>query len=169
MKRQTLCFLCATMIILFVLCSAISASQSETPKSPTEDGTLRAFAAVAGAGTMENDDYEFLRELSDDIGARVTGSPEAAKAIAWGIEKMKTVGLENVHTESWQLFRGWTRISADAELVSPVHRKLMIDSMGWAGSTPHGGVEADLVPVNAYQLPDEVKRNATNWGGKILM
>src|SRR5260370_606963 len=82
---------------------------------------------------------------------------------------MKTVGLENVHTESWQLFRGWTRISADAEIVSPVHRKLMIGWMGWAGSTPHGGVEADLVPVNAYQLPDEVKRNATNWGGKILM
>jgi hypothetical protein len=79
---------------------------------------------------MENDDYEFLRELSDDIGARVTGSPEAARAIGWGAEKMRAVGLENVHTESWQLFRGWARISADAELLSPVHRRLMIDSMG---------------------------------------
>jgi carboxypeptidase Q len=157
------------VIILFMVCSATWAFQFETPKSPAEDGTLKALAAVAGAGTMENDDYEFLRELSDDIGARVTGSPEAAKAIAWGIEKMKTVGLENVHTESWQLFRGWTRISADAELLSPVRRRLMIDSMGWAGSTPRGGVEAELVPVNAYQLPDEVKRNATSWRGKILL
>ena len=79
------------------------------------------------------------------------------------------IGLENVHTESWQLFRGWTRISAAAELLSPVHRRLMIDSMGWAGSTPRGGVEAEVVPVNAYQLPDEVKRNETSWQGKILL
>ena len=169
MNRQTLSVLCATVIILFVLCSAISVSQSETPKSPADDGTLKALAAVAGAATMENDDHEFLRELSDDIGARVTGSPEAARAIAWGTEKMKTVGLENVHTEPWQLFRGWTRVSADAELLSPVRRRLMIDSMGWAGSTPHGGVEAELVAVNAYQLSDEVKRNAARWRGTILL
>jgi len=154
MNRQRLSVLWATAIVLPVLCSAISASQSEPPKSPTDDGILKALAAVAGAGTMENDDYEFLRELSDDIGARVTGSPEAAKAIAWGAEKMRAVGLENVHAESWQLFRGWTRMSADAELLSPVHRRMMIDSMGWAGSTPHGGVEAELVAVNAYQLVD---------------
>jgi carboxypeptidase Q len=169
MNRQTVSILAVTAIILLMLRPTISSSQSEMPKSPSEDGTMMALAAVAGAGTMENDDYEFLRELSDDIGARVTGSPEAAKAIAWGVEKMKTVGLENVHTESWQLFRGWTRISADAELLSPVHRRLMIDSMGWAGSTPHGGVEAELMPVNAYQLPDEVKKNVTSWRGKILL
>jgi hypothetical protein len=100
MNRQILSALCPTLIILLVLCSAMLASTSESPKSPADDGTLKALAAVAGAGTMENDDYEFLRELSDDIGARVTGSPEAAKAIAWGVEKMKAIGLENVHTES---------------------------------------------------------------------
>ena len=51
----------------------------------TDDGTLKALAAVAGAGTMETHTYEYLEELSDDIGARVTGSPEAARAIpgAW--------------------------------------------------------------------------------------
>lgn len=169
MNRQTVSVRWATAVILFMLHSTVSNSQSEMPKSPTEDGTLKALAAVAGAGTMENDDYEFLRELSDDIGARVTGSPEAAKAIAWGTEKMRALGLENVHTEAWQLFRGWTRISADAELLSPIHRRLMIDSMGWVGSTPHGGVEAEVVPVNAYQLADEVKKNATNWRNKILL
>ena len=29
---------------------------------------------------------------------------------------MKAIGLENVHTEPWELSRGWTRISADAEM-----------------------------------------------------
>jgi len=169
MNRKVLCVLFTTTVLGFAPYSAIPVSGPVTAQSPVQDGTLKGLAAIAGAGTMGNDDYEFLRELSDDIGARVTGSPEAAKAIAWGVEKMKAIGLENVHTESWQLFRGWSRISAAAELLSPVHRRLMIDSMGWAGSTPRGGVEAEVVPVNAYQLPDEVKRNETSWQGKILL
>lgn len=160
------------VLILFaiaMLSSSISAGQSEMAQSPAQDGTLKALAAIAGAGALENNDCEYLRELSDDVGARITGSPEAAKAITWAIEKMKAMGLENVHTESWQLFRGWARISAEAELLSPVRRRLMIDSMGWAGSTPQNGVEAEVVPVNAYQLADEVTKNAATWRGMILL
>jgi carboxypeptidase Q len=168
MRRQILSVACAAAILLCAAGPGTSAPRSDNAQSPADDGTLKALAAVAGAGAMENDDYEYLGELSDDIGARVTGSPEAAKAIAWGVDKMKAIGLENVHTESWQLFRGWTRVSADAELIEPIHRKLMIDAMGWVGSTPQGGVDADLVAVNGFQLQDEVQ-NSANWRGKILM
>jgi carboxypeptidase Q len=166
MNRRVMSVVCVAAILLFQQC--ICASSRENAQSAAEPGTRRALAAIAGAGAMENHDYEYLKELSDDIGARVTGSPAAAKAIVWGVEKMKAIGLENVHTESWQLFRSWTRISAEAELVSPIHRKLMVDSMGWVGSTPTGGVEAEVVPVNAYQLQEEMK-NASSWRGKILM
>lgn len=169
MKREAFSVICVAAILLFAVSYGISAPRADEPQSPAQDGTLKALAAISGAGTMENDDYQWLEELSDDIGARVTGSPEAAKAIAWGVEKMKAIGLENVHTESWQLFRGWTRISADAELISPIHRKLMIDAMGWVGSTPEGGVDADVVAVNGFQLADEMQNNAGNWRGKILM
>ena len=169
MKRQTLSFLLIAALLIFVAAPGRSSPRPGRFASPAQDGTLKALAAVAGAGTMENDDYAWLEELSDDIGARVTGSPEAAQAIAWGVEKMKAIGLENVHTESWQLFRGWTRGSADAELIAPIHRKLMIDSMGWVGSTPEGGVDAQVVPVNGFQLADEINDNAASWRGKILM
>lgn len=168
MTRQWLSVLCVAAILLFAASPGISEPRADDFQSPAQDGTLKALAAVAGAGTMQNDDYQYLEELSDNIGARVTGSPQAAKAVAWGAEKMKAIGLENVHTESWQLFRGWTRISADAELLAPIHRSLMIDSMGWVGSTPAGGVDADVVSVNGYQLEGEMK-NSANWRGKILL
>jgi peptidase M28-like protein len=156
-------------ILMIISCFEISAAQSEMPQSRARDETFKAMVAVAGTEALDNHDYEYLRELSDDIGARVTGSPEAEKAITWALEKMKAIGLENVHTESWQLFRGWTRISADAEMISPLHRRLMVDSMGWAGSTPQGGVEAEVVLVNAYQLENEIATNAANWRDKILL
>jgi carboxypeptidase Q len=148
-----------------VFCCSARAQQAVIP----DDGTGKALTAIAGAGTMQPRAFEYLTELSDDIGARVTGSPSAAQAVDWGVAKMKAIGLENVHAEPWKLTRGWTRISADAELVAPIHRRLMVDSLGWVGSTTPGGVEADVVAVNANQLPNELKNNSANWRGKVLL
>ncbi len=121
MTRKILVCACAAAFLFALVRPAASApGRSDTDAPPTLDpATLKSLGAVAGAGMMETNTYENLRELSDDIGARVTGSPEAAKAIAWGIQKMKSAGLENVHAETWQLSHGWTRISAHAELIAP--------------------------------------------------
>jgi carboxypeptidase Q len=151
------------------LLAATDAHTSPSTSSAPDEGTLKALAAVAGAGTMETHPYGYLEELSDDIGARVTGTPDAERAIAWGVDKMKAIGLENVHTEPWQITRGWTRVSADAEIISPIHRRVMIDAMGWVGSTQPGGAEADVVAVNAYQMDDELKNNRSNWRGKVIL
>jgi carboxypeptidase Q len=132
-------------------------------------GTEKALTAIAGAGTMQPRAFEYLTQLSDDIGARVTGSPAAGQAVIWGVATMKAIGLENVHAEPWKISHGWTRLSADAELVSPIHRRLMVDSMGWVGSTAPGGVEADVIAVNANALSDELKNNAGNWRDKVLL
>ncbi|HLW80330.1 MAG TPA: hypothetical protein VKU44_12110, partial [Terriglobia bacterium] len=43
------------------------------------------------------------------------------------------------------------------------------DSLGWVGSTAAGGVEADVVPVNAFHLDDEVKNHSAQWAGKVLL
>jgi len=169
MIRKLIAFagLCAYLFV--VARPAQSAPGSTDVSSPANDGTLKALTAVAGAGTMDTHTYQYLSELSDDIGARVTGSPEAARAIEWGVEKMKAMGLENVHAEPWELSRGWTRISADAEIESPIHRRVMIDAMGWVGSTPAGGAEADIVEVNNYQLDQELKDNTGKWRAKVLL
>jgi hypothetical protein len=50
-----------------------------------------------------------------------------------------------------------------------VRRGLHVDSYGWVGSTPRGGVEADVVAVNLYDLPGEMNANAPQWEGKILL
>jgi carboxypeptidase Q len=167
MRRMMLVIAVCGMMVLTVRPGY--SSPDSTEPGPAQDGTLKALSAIAGQGIMDSHAFDYLTELSDDIGARVTATAGANTAIAWGVEKMKAIGLSNVHTEKWQLANGWERVSADAELVSPIHRKLMVDSMGWVGSTPPGGVEAEVVEVNSYHLKDEMDRNAGNWNGKILM
>jgi carboxypeptidase Q len=169
MNRKIFALACVVALSLAATRPATGANNGSSAASPAEDGTLPALAAVAGAGTMETHTYQYLEELTDDIGARVTGSPSEAQAGDWGLEKMKSIGLENVHRETYQISRGWTRISANAEIISPIHRRLAVDSLGWVGSTPAGGVEADVVPVNAYNLQEELSNNRANWRGKVIL
>ncbi len=138
------------------------------PKGPSEDGTLPALVKIAGQGEMNSHAFEFLTDLSDNIGARVTGSPAERKAEEWGAAKMKSIGLENVHAEKYQIWKGWTRGTAEAEILTPVHHKLHVDAMGWTGSTPPGGAEADLVAVNLFDLDNEIK-NVSRLKGKVAI
>src|SRR5271156_7152760 len=156
MNRNLLSARVVAVALVFGLLILLQSAKAQQPAVATaDDGTLQSLTAIAGAGQMQPRAFEFLTELSDDIGARVTGSPAAGQAIEWGVAKMKEIGLENVHTEPWKLSHGWTRISAEAELVAPIHRRLLVDSLGWVGSTPAAGAVADLVAVNGYQLQDE--------------
>lgn len=168
MTRRILALACMAAALLLAA-PARSTPGNGNVAASEDDGTLKGLTAVAGAGTMQAHTYEYLEELSDGIGARITGSPEAARAIAWGAEKMKAIGLENVHTEPWKMSRGWTRVSADAELIAPIHRRLMVDSLGWVGSTAPGGVEAEVVSVNTHKLEKELSENSGNWRGKVLL
>lgn len=145
------------------------ARAQQTAIPPIDESEQKRLAAVAGAGMVGSHAFDYLTELSDDVGARVTGSPEQAQAVAWGIATMKKIGLENVHSETYQIWRGWNRISAEADLISPVHRRLLVDSMGWVGSTPQNGVDADVVRINSADLAGEMSRNSGNWAGKILL
>ena len=157
-------------ILLGLTLSAISlrANDLPRPKGPEEDGTLPALVKIAGEGTMDSHAFQYLTELSDQVGARVTGTPSAQRAIDWGLTKMKVIGLQNVHAEKWSMWKGWTRGKAEAELLEPLHHTLTIDAMGWTGSTPANGVEAEVVAANLFDLDEEI-RNVARFHGKIIL
>lgn len=155
-------------VAAFAAAWAVGADQNSTPPGPSQDGTLPALTKIAGEGLMDSHTYQYLTELSDDVGARVTGSPQATKAIAWAETKMRAIGLESVHAEKWQLWRGWTRGRAVGELLSPIQHPLHVDAMGWTGSTPAGGVEGDVVEVNMFDIDNEIK-NVSRLNGKIAL
>ena len=154
--------------VLISIATGDLAAADNMPKGPKEDGTLPALTKIAGEGLMNSHAYQYLTELSDDIGARVTGSPAERKSEEWAVAKMKAIGLENVHTEKYTIWKGWTRGTAEARLLSPVTRSLHIDAMGWVGSTAPGGADGDVVAVNLFNLDEEAK-NLGRLKGKIIL
>jgi len=140
----------------------------DRPKGPEEDGTKPALARIAGEGMMNSHAFEYLTELSDDIGSRVTGSPAERKSEEWGAAKMKAIGLENVHLEKYTIWKGWTRGTAEAQLLSPTPHRLHVDAMGWTGSTVAGGAEGDVVTVNMFDIDEEIKK-VSRLRGKVVL
>ncbi len=157
--------------ILFAVVMAVraaSANDAVSPKGPDEDGTKPALTSIAGQGIYNSHAFAYLTELSDDVGGRVTGSIAGQKAINWGLAKMNSIGLANVHAEKWSMWKGWTRGTATAELLTPLRRALTVDAMGWTGSTPSGGVDAELVTANLFDMDTEMT-NMARFRGKIVM
>jgi hypothetical protein len=70
--------------------------------------------------------------------------------------------------EKYMVWKGWTRGTADVQLLSPTAHKLHVDAMGWTGSTVAGGAEGDVVPVNMFDIDEEIK-SVAKLKGKIVL
>jgi carboxypeptidase Q len=123
---------------------------SANPAPPTDD--TDAFAAADAQILGEIRDHsqamDNLEYLSDEIGPRLTGSPQLKQANDWTAAKFREYGLTNVKLESWTIAHSWTRGTARARIVSPAEHPLTIASAGWAPGT-NGAVRGPLVYFDA--------------------
>jgi len=98
-----------------------------------------AFAAEDAQILSEIRDHSHVMEnleyLSDEIGPRLTGSPQLKQANDWTAAKFREYGLTNVHLEPWTIAHSWTRGTAQARIVSPAGHPLTIASAGWSPGT----------------------------------
>ncbi len=97
---------------------------------------------------MENLEY-----LSDEIGARLTGSPQLKQANDWTAAKFREYGLTNVKLEPWTIAHSWTRGTARARIVSPAEHPLTIAAAGWSPGTT-GIVRGPVVYFDAKTKDD---------------
>ena len=87
---------------------------------------------------------ENLRRLTDEIGGRVTGTPEAARAVAWGVAAFRDAGVD-VHTEKYTIPATWSEGATHLEVLSPAPFPVHLVSVAWAAGTPGNGLEAGVV------------------------
>ena len=106
-----------------------------------------------------------LAELTDTFGARLSGSPNLARAIQWSVQTMKADGLENVRTEPVMVPR-WVRGREEADIIDPPEHDLAILGLGGTVSTPPGGLEADLLVVSSFE---ELRNRTADARGKIVL
>lgn len=109
-----------------------------------------------------------LQHLTEQIGPRLTNSPNMAKANAWTRQQFKDWGLANVHDEAFDDFgRGWEFRSASLELLSPRAQPLHAVPKAWTPGT-QGPVEGEAVLVSA-KTPKDLDKYKGQLRGKIVL
>lgn len=125
--------------------------------------TAKLLPLILGPSPME----ENLRRLTDEIGGRVTGTPEMAKAVEWGVAAFRAAGID-VHTEKYMLPVTWSEADSRLELLGPVHFPIRFKSEAWSPATPASGIEAAVVDVGSGS-DDDFAKVASSLKGAILL
>jgi len=59
----------------------------------------KQIRSIYDAALTKSEAYENLRVLCKDIGARLSGSEQAEKAVVWGEEALNKLGLDTVYLQ----------------------------------------------------------------------
>ena len=108
-----------------------------------------------------------LREITEDVGPRLTASPNMDKANAWARTKLSGWGMSNVHDEAFEKFgRGWDYSHSRVEMVAPHAVPLYAIPKAWTPGT-NGPVEGDAIAVSLKSKAD-LEKYKGKLKGKIV-
>lgn len=183
MPLKPAAFACSGLILF----CCFSIAQTPQPAAPTPKDRIAAFLnASTGAwnpsqiATMErlrdtalSDPYALaeLRHLTDNIGPRISGSPQAEQAVQYVAAEMRALGAE-VQLEKTSVPH-WVRGAEAGELMKwsgqapGTVQKIVLTALGGSVATAPEGLTAGVLVVNSFEdlkrlPPDSAK-------GKILL
>ncbi len=108
---------------------------------------------------------EIMSELSDRLGARLTGSANLKRANEWTRDQLTAYGLSNAHLESWTFGRGWALDSVSVRMVAPDVAPLYALPKAW---TPSVSVKGEVVRLKATTVED-LEKEKGKYAGKIVL
>jgi carboxypeptidase Q len=132
---------------------------------------LATMARLRDAAIHDSYALDELRHLTDNIGPRISGSPQAAQAVEYVAAEMRALGAD-VHLEK-TIVPHWVRGAETAELLTwpgqtpNTTQKIVLTALGGSGATPANGLQAEVLVVNSF---DELRQVPTaTVKGKILL
>jgi carboxypeptidase Q len=127
----------AAWIALLTLTHPVPAA---SPVPPEGVAAQLRDAALAGHDIA----YTWTSELTTRFGPRPAGSVNEHDAAEWAAARLKALGFDNVHIESFPI-TAWVRGEERAELLTPSHQPLVVAALGESPPTPPAGLEGDVV------------------------
>ena len=120
-----------------------------------------------------NDPYALneLRHLTDNIGPRLSGSPQAQQAVEYVAAEMRSLGAEVTLEKA--TVPHWVRGAETAELTAwhgqtpGTTQKIVLTALGGSVATPAEGITAPVVVVDNWQQLKALPEGAVK--GKILL
>ncbi len=168
--KQNLVFFLGLLLFWATAISAQQPSPSPTPTLYTAK-TLDQLKQIQRAALQSDYAYRQTAYLSNNIGARLTGSPQAERAVQYVAEEMRKLGLE-VRLQKL-IVPHWVRGEERGELVefdgmaNGTTQKIVLTALGGSIATGASGLIGEIVVVNTFDELERLGRKAVE--GKIVL
>ena len=129
---------------------------------------LDMYQRIMDEGFNHSHVMDYASALDDDIGPRLTGSPNMAKANEWTKDQFTAMGCANAHLESWGDFgMGWQQLNTWVRMVSPDTAVFIAQATPWSPGT-NGPLTGSVVHVNVQEEKD-LDQYQGKLAGKIVL
>ena len=141
--------------ILIVAAVAVPAQQTSPTPQLYSAKSLNDLRRIQKEALASNYAYERTRYMTNNIGPRLSGSAQAARAVEYVTDEMKKLGLE-VRLQELRVPH-WVRGAESGELVrfpgmAPgTVQKIVLTALGGSVATPESGLTADVVVVSSFE------------------
>jgi carboxypeptidase Q len=124
------------MLVLLVIAATAAAAIAHRTDS----------SEIVGRALTSSQLAEDLRQLTDEIGGRVSGTPAMARAVDWAMSAFRDAGVA-AHTESYTMPLTWSEGATRLEILNGGQFPVALVAEGWSAPTPAEGIEADLLHI----------------------
>lgn len=95
---------------------------------------------------LHHDSYgwDIVEGLTTEVGPRLAGTDAEARARAWAVRKLTSLGFSNVRVEEFDM-PVWVRGEEKGEILAPFPQPLALTALGNSGATPARGIEAEVI------------------------
>ncbi len=166
----------------FLICSFASAGNGQNPNAQKHESASKAeptlspelenqLVALRDGALADDYAYKQVAFLTENIGPRPSGSPQAQQAAQYVADQMRALGLQ-VRLEEVKVAH-WVRGSETAELVEfprqpqQTSQKIAVTSLGGSTSTPADGITAEVVVVRDFK--ELTALGGSKVSGKIVL
>lgn len=120
---------------------------AKTTQAQSDEDRLKSFYDLA---LLEGQSYEWLDELSNDIGSRLSGSEGAAKAVQWGKAALEEIGLDKVWLQPVMVPK-WVRGEKETAYITANGKNIDVPICALGGSiaTAQNGLKAQVIEVKS--------------------
>ena len=140
---------------------------------------LGVIHRIKGEAFESSQVMNYLFQLTDVNGPRLTGSPGFRSAAEWALGQLRSSGLESPRLENWSGFgRGWEYSHFEIQMTRPVFAPLHGAPLAWCEGT-RGPVHGELVAapflhedddarsLDIPEVADRIKEFRARWQGKL--
>ena len=161
-------------ILLLLSVSLLIISCNQKQEKPIDNNKLSSeekidstnIKTLFNSALTDGKSYEWLRDLTSNIGSRLSGSEGAAKSVIWGENLMKEIGLDSVWLQP-VMVPHWVRGEKEIATYTTngVQKNVPICALGFSVATPKSGVLAQVIEVKSLE---EAKALGAKMEGKIV-